>query len=91
MSFLAKSALGSTKMASFMRPDSHDGGNLADLSLSANEWFSLAHKAKEEGLLKGYERKFLFGIGLYAGRALVPSAKQLRLAWRLHNKMLGKI
>jgi hypothetical protein len=48
----------------------------AVVSVSANDWFSLAKWSKERGFLEGWERSLAFSLGKLAARGALPTAKQ---------------
>jgi hypothetical protein len=49
----------------------------------------MARWAREEGLLKPWERKFMYDMGRYVSRGWTVSPRQARQARRLHNEALS--
>lgn len=55
-------------------------------SISPEIWFSLAHWAKENGVLQPWERSLAFSMGRLTSRGRQLSVKQARQARRIHSE-----
>jgi len=55
-------------------------------SISPEIWFSLAHWAKENGVLQPWERSLVFSMGRLASQGRQPSVKQVRQASRIYSE-----
>ncbi len=54
-------------------------GSVTPISgISANEWFSIAHWAKENGYLSSFQRSLAFSLGVLASRGRSASEKQIK-------------